>query len=79
MHRLEDAEMPAVDGQYRRDIQPLGHRDYASVNEINVLVVVFTEDLGGTLKIIRSRILQYQVRVGKVFEKIRRYVISEAF
>lgn len=23
---LEDTEMPAVDGQDRRDIQPLGHR-----------------------------------------------------
>ena len=79
MYRLEDAEMSAVDGKYRRNIQPLGHRDYARVNEIYVLVIVFTENLGGTLKIIRSRILQYQVRVGKVFEKIRRYVISEAF
>lgn len=79
MVRLKDAEVPAVNSQYRRDIQALGHRDNTRVNEIYALVVVFAENFSRALKITRSRILQYQICVRKVFEKIRRYVISEAF
>lgn len=69
MCRSENAEIATINGENLRNIQSLRHRDNAGVDEIDIRVVVFAEDLGGAKVVLACRILDDEIGIGKALNK----------
>lgn len=55
MLRPKNTKMTAVDRKDLRDLQSFRHRKDAGVNEVDVGVVVFSENLGRANVVVRQR------------------------
>lgn len=67
--RAKRAEVPSVNGQDFRDVQPLGNRYDNCINKVNVRVVVFAENLGGAPVIFSGWHFENKIRFGQIFQE----------
>lgn len=64
MLRFKNSEMSAVNRQNPFDFQAFRHRKNTSVNQINMVVVVFLQNFGGAFQIIFSCANEFKFSFG---------------
>jgi len=61
VRRTENAEVPAINGKYFSNIQPLSHCYDTGIHEINIGVIVFAKYLGRPNVILVDWIFNFEV------------------